>query len=157
IAIESSFPRARFVNDYVAGSQTASYEAVQEIGFSHGFGRAEPNRELVEWMREYNAERGNQVNLRFYGLDGPTEMTGTDSPRQLLNFALDYLASVDGPAGQDRRRRIDLLLGKDTDWENSAAMMDPSQSIGLSPAAAELRIETENLITELCIRRPELV
>ena len=51
IAIESSFPRARVVNDYVAGRGPASYEAVQETGFSHGFGRLEANRELVEWMR----------------------------------------------------------------------------------------------------------
>ena len=39
IAIESSFPRARVVNEYVAGRGPASYEAVQDTGFSHGFGR----------------------------------------------------------------------------------------------------------------------
>ena len=53
IAIESSFPRARVVNEYVAGRGPASYEAVQETGFSHGFGRLDANRELVEWMRRY--------------------------------------------------------------------------------------------------------
>jgi len=36
-------------------------------------------------------------------------------------------------------------------------MMDPTQAIGLSPAATQLRIETEDLISELQIRRPELV
>src|SRR2546425_8028125 len=57
IAIESSFPRARVVNEYVAGcgaggpGGAASYEAVQDTGFSHGFGRLDANRELVEWMR----------------------------------------------------------------------------------------------------------
>jgi Erythromycin esterase homolog len=56
IAIESSFPRARVVNEYVAGRGPASYEAVQETGFSHGFGRLDANRELVEWMRRYNAD-----------------------------------------------------------------------------------------------------
>jgi erythromycin esterase-like protein len=35
--------------------------------------------------------------------------------------------------------------------------MDPTQSIGLSPEATALRIETEDLITELEIRRPELI
>lgn len=39
IAFESSFPRARLVNEYVAGSGPAAYEAVQENGWSHGFGR----------------------------------------------------------------------------------------------------------------------
>src|SRR5437899_8433276 len=51
IAIESSFPRARVVNEYVAGRGPPSYEAVQDSGFGHGFGRLDANRELVEWMR----------------------------------------------------------------------------------------------------------
>jgi erythromycin esterase len=55
IAIESSFPRAHLVNEYLAGRGPASYEAVQDAGFSHGFGRLNANRELVEWMRQYNA------------------------------------------------------------------------------------------------------
>jgi erythromycin esterase len=49
------------------------------------------------------------------------------------------------------------LLGRDSDWENPAAMMDPSKSIGLSPAATALRIAAEDLISELRLRRPELV
>src|SRR5436305_14494700 len=35
-------------------------------------------------------------------------------------------------------------------------MMDPAKSTGLSPAATALRIETEDLISELRRRRPEL-
>jgi len=157
IAIESSFPRARVVNEYVAGRGPASQEAVQDTGFSHGFGRLDANRELVEWMRRYNADSSARVQLQFYGFDSPTEMTGSDSPRQVLHFVLDYLASIDGASGQERRQRIDSLLGQDADWENPAAMMDPTKSVGLSPAATALRIETEDLITELHIRRPELV
>jgi erythromycin esterase-like protein len=84
-------------------------------------------------------------------------MTGTDSPSHVLHFALDYLTSIDNSSGQKRRQRIDSLLGSDADWENPAAMMDPTKSVGLSPAANTLRIETEDLITELQIRRPELV
>jgi hypothetical protein len=157
IAIESSFPRAHAVNAYVAGRGPASYEAVQESGFSHGFGRLAANRELVEWMRRYNADPAHGVKLQFYGFDSPTEMMFSDSPRQVLQFVLDYLASIDRASGQERRQRIDPLLGQDADWENPAANFDPTKSIGLSPAAAALRIETEDLITELHIRRPELV
>jgi erythromycin esterase len=157
IAIESSFPRARLVNDYIAGRGSASYEAVQDIGYSHGFGQLEANRELVEWMRRYNADPSQRVKLQFYGFDSPTEMTGTDSPSQVLHFVLDYLASIDSNSGQKRRARIDSLLGPDFDWENPAALMDPTKSVGLSAAATALRIETEDLITELQIRRPELV
>jgi erythromycin esterase len=157
IAVESSFPRGRVVNEYVLGRSSASYETIQETGFSHGFGRLAANRELVEWMRQYNADLAHQVKIQFYGFDSPTEMMSTDSPRQVLHMALDYLASIDSRSGQQRRERIDALLGSDADWENPAAMMDPAQSVGLSAAATALRIETEDLITELHIRRPELV
>ncbi|MFL5661230.1 MAG: erythromycin esterase family protein, partial [Ktedonobacteraceae bacterium] len=157
IAIESSFPRAHVVNEYIAGRGPASYEAVQDTGFSHGFGRLEANRELVEWMRRYNADPSHRVKLQFYGFDSPTEMTGSDSPSHVLHFVLDYLASIDSASGQEHRSRIDSLLGQDSDWENPAAMMDPTQSVGQSPEATALRIETEDLISELCVRRPELV
>jgi erythromycin esterase len=156
IAIESSFPRARVINEFVAGRGPTSYEEVQESGFSHGFGRLDANRELVEWMRRYNADPSHRVKLQFYGFDSPTEMTTSDSPRQLLHFTLDYLDSIDRASGQERRQRIDRLLGQDSDWENPAAAFDPTKSIGLSPAASALRIETEDLITQLHIRRPEL-
>lgn len=86
--------RARVVNEYVAGRGAASYEAVQDTGFSHGFGRLDANRELVEWMRRYNTDPSHRVKLQFYGFDSPTEMTCTDSPSQVLHFVLDYLASV---------------------------------------------------------------
>jgi erythromycin esterase-like protein len=157
IAIESSFPRARVVNEYVAGRGPASYEAVQDSGFSHGFGWLEANRELVEWMRRYNADPSHRVKLQFYGFDSPTEMMGTDSPGQVLHFVLDYLASIDRASSQEHRSRIDPLLGQDSNWENPAALTDPTKSVGLSPAATALRIETEELISTLRVRRPEWV
>lgn len=132
----------------MAGRDPASYEAVQDTGFNHGFGRLDPNRELVEWMRRYNADRFHRVKLQFYGFD---------SPSHVLHFVLDYLASIDSAGAQEHRERIDSLLGKDSDWENPAAMIDPTKSVGLSPAATALRIETEELISELHVRRPELV
>ena len=157
IAIESSFPRARVVNDYVAGRGPASYEAVRDTGFGHGFGRLEANRELVEWMRRYNADPTHRVKLRFYGFDIPGLAAGIASPSQVLHFVLDYLVSIDSASGKVHRQLFDSLLGPDSDWENPAAMADPTKSVGLSPAATALRIATEDLIMELRTRRPELV
>ncbi|MCQ6961903.1 erythromycin esterase family protein [Methanolobus chelungpuianus] len=157
IAMESSFPRGFIVNEYIAGRGPACYDEVQEAGFSHGFGRLEANRELVEWMRGYNADPSHAVKLRFYGFDSPTEMMYADSPGHLLRFVLDYLASVDVAGANESRERIGQLLGPDARWENTAAAMDPTQSVGLSPAATALRIETEDLISELSERRPELI
>jgi erythromycin esterase-like protein len=155
IAIESSFPMSHVVNEYIAGRGPESYEAAQEAGISHNFGKLHANRELVEWMRSYNAS--HPVKLHFYGFDSPTEITGADSPGHVLHFALDYLTAIDKACGQQYRGRIDSLLGQDADWENPEAMMDPTKGIGLSPQAVALRIATEELIVELNVRRPELV
>jgi erythromycin esterase-like protein len=157
IALESSYPRGRLVNDFVLGRVAGSYEEVQQAGFSHGFGRCEGNRQLIEWMRQYNADSAHDNNLHFYGFDSPTEMTTSDSPRQLLTLVLEYLASIDRVRADEWRQRIETLLGRDADWENPEAAFTPAKSIGLSGAAIELRIETEDLISELHLRRPELV
>ena len=155
IAVESSFVKSYYANEYVAGRGPTNYHTVKDIGFSHSFGAFEANRELIEWMREYNAVHETQI--RFYGFDGPMEATHTDSPRRPLTFVLDYLASVDSAVGADFRQRIEPLLGQDAAWENPAAMMDAAQSIGLTPDASALRLETENLISELLLHRPEYI
>jgi erythromycin esterase-like protein len=157
IAVESSFPRGRIVNEYIAGRGPATFDDVRDAGFSHGFGAIDANRELIEWMRQYNADASPAIKLHFYGFDSPTEMTGTDSPRPLLAFAVNYLAAIDGESANARRAKIEELLGADANWENPAAMMDPTKSIGRSPAAVALRIKTEELINELGIRGPELI
>ena len=157
IAIESSFTRGCIVNDYITGQSPTSYETVQNTGFSHSFGQLAANYELVEWMREYNADASHPLKLHFYGFDMPLLKMGVASPSQVLHFVLTYLASIDDANTQEHRQRIDSLLGPDSEWENVAALSDPTKSIGLSPAATALRIETEDLHTELQIHRPELV
>ena len=106
-------------------------DAVQEIGFSHGFGRSVGNRELVEWMRGYNADAARDSSgkreLRFYGFDSPTEMMNTDSPGRVLNFVLGYLESVDASCGQEFRQRIEPLIGDDAVWETTEAAFDPTK------------------------------
>lgn len=157
IAIESSFPRAHITNEYIAGRGPKSYEQIQRPGFGQGFGQLEANRELVEWMKEYNSNPEHRGKLRFYGLDIPTGTIGIASPRQALYFVLDYLSAIDNGRAKEERERIEQLLGQDADWENPSAHTDPTKSMGLSPQATKLRVETEELISELQARRPELV
>lgn len=156
IAIESSFPRGAIANEFVLGHGPATYDDVQETGFSHQFGRDPTTRELVEWMRRYNSGTSRGPKLHIYGFDSPTEAMYSDSPRHLLHFALDYLDAFGSESNAERRARVDELLGDDAAWETTEAAFNPSQSIGLSPAAAALRTITEDLIAELHIRRPEL-
>ncbi len=166
IALEGcSMPGVSVLDDYVAGRDSISYEAAANSGFGQGFRELAANRELVEWMRRYNADlprRGDshRVQIRFYGFDIPTAGYCIASPSRALHVVLDYISSSDTASsdkGEDRRRRIEELLGPDSDWENPAAYADPTKWVGLSPHAAALRIETEDLISELRTRRPELV
>lgn len=157
IAIESSFPRARLVNDYIHGRGPATYDELLDTGFGHGMGQLQANRELVEWMRAYNLDSCHASKLSFYGFDIPSGKMGVASPRQVLAFVIDYLAALDPKRAESHRQKIFTLLGDDAQWENPAVYMDPSTSIALSPDAAALRLETEDLIAELRTRRPELV
>ena len=157
IALESSFTRGHLVNEYVAGHGPSSYEAVQEAGFSHGFGRLAANRELVEWMRGCNADPSHSIKLHFYGFDAPTEMSYADSPSRVLHFVLDWFSALDDARGNEYRECMESLIGRDSDWEDPATLFDPAKSIGLSAAARQLRIEVEDLIAELEARRPELI
>lgn len=154
IAVESCFVRGRLVDDYVGGA--GDFELARKSGFSHGFGELDANRELVEWMRGHNSDPARTGRLRFYGFDIPAEMVGTDSPRTVLNLALDHLAVIDPDLANRHRRRIEPLLGKNRDWENPAATFDPDRSIGRSSMAAALRSAVEDLIGDLNVRRPAL-
>lgn len=157
IVIESSFPRALLVNDFINHRGNASsYDDVKTRGFGHGFGDLDANRELVEWMRGYNAGSAHATKLQFYGFDLPTGELGIASPRAVLTFAIDYLATIDKASAWRHRQRAEALLGSDEQWENAASMMDPTKCIGLSENASSLRITTEDLITELRTRGPEL-
>src|SRR5262249_6149719 len=99
----------------------------------------------------------HRTKLHFYGFDIPTSATGNASPRPAVQFVVDYLSSIDEASGEVHRQRIEALLGSDADWENPAQYADHTKSVGLSPAATSLRIALEGLITELLIRRPELI
>ncbi len=156
-ALESTFPKAHVVDDYINGRGPATFDEIISTGFATEFGRLEANRELVEWMRQYNADPSHKVKLHFYGIDVPTNEKGVTGPATLLQVALDYLASIDKAGADKYHGRIDPLLSTLDGWENPAAWADTTKAIGQTPAAAALRLATEDLIMELRTRRPELV
>jgi len=162
------------VDAYVAGGGPATYEAVEQAGFA--WNRFAANRELVEWMRRYNADPGHAVKVSFYGTL-PSEQETTESPRRALEFALAYRESVDRAGAVRHRDIIEPLLGADADWEDSAGLIhneiiagllggtarseDPAvdgaaRPLGLSAKASAVRLAMENLAFELQVRRAEL-
>jgi erythromycin esterase-like protein len=115
--------------------------AALDGGFSHGFGEVPANRQLLDWLREYNETAGEP--LTFHGFDAPTEMFSAPSPRRYLEHARDHLGlDVD----------IASLTGDDERWSRSEAILDPAASPGASPEARELRVIADDLLTALDAR-----
>src|SRR5205823_1390755 len=148
VVIEVTSPQARAINDYVVGARPAEDAAVQDW-FGGGFGALDGNRELVEWIHDYNADQAHSPKLHFYGFDLPLGQGGLACPSRVLDVVLGYLDSVDKVSARMHRDRITAPVGDAAEWERPAAMFDPAQSIGLSAPATELRIATLDLITEL--------
>ncbi|MBJ6642725.1 erythromycin esterase [Streptomyces sp. BSE7F] len=156
IALESDCLRALTVDAYVTSGE-GSLDDVTERGFSHDWGGSQANRELVRWMRGFNADRPADDHVRFAGMDGPLEISGAESPRQALTALHDYLtAHVDAELLPCTADRLDELLGADARWTNQAAMTDPSQSIGRTPEARELRLLADDMVTLLETQAPHL-
>jgi erythromycin esterase-like protein len=157
IAIESDCMMGLVVDDYVT-SGTGILDEVMEHGFSHEWGAFAANRALVRWMRAYNDGRPASERLRFAGFDGPLEITGAASPRQALTALHAYLTAwVDADLLPCTAETLDCLLGADDQWTNPAAMMDPSQSVGQTPEAKELRLLADDLVALLDAQTPHLI
>jgi erythromycin esterase len=172
ITIENNDMRTRLVDAYVQGRGAATYDEIKDSGFTSGIGLWDHNRELVEWLRQYNADPAHTVKLNLYGTLASDQET-TKSPRDAIELALGYLAPLDSAAAARHRAIVEPLLGADADWEATAsaiameiaaqifagapAVVPTGQEIGVSPRAQALRLAVDNLTAELRVRRPELV
>ncbi|MFI6740834.1 erythromycin esterase family protein [Nonomuraea sp. NPDC050451] len=153
IAIESDCLAALVVDAYVTEG-AGTLDDVMRRGFSHGIGESAANRELVSWMREHNRHRPAAERIRFFGFDGPLELAGPGSPRPALAGLHGYLAAhLDVPPLDT----IDRLLGADSRWTNPDATMDPTQSVGRSSDAVELRLMADDLVALLMAESPRLI
>jgi len=147
-AIESDCLRGLVVDDYVTAG-VGTLDDAMERGFSHRFGTSAANRDLVRWMRSYNAEHAGKV--RFHGFDGPLEYWAA-SPREALAGLHGLL---DGPL-PCTLETLDTLLGPDDRWTDEATVMDPSRSIGRSAEAQQVRLLADDLVALLDTQLPRL-
>ncbi|MFD8482863.1 erythromycin esterase family protein [Kitasatospora sp. NPDC059673] len=156
IAVESDCLAALAVDAHVGGAADGGIEAVVREGFSHGFGEFAGNRELVRWMREFNERLGEgQERLRFYGADGPLEMTGAAAPGPSLVRLREFLAArlpaeLVVPKGELLR-----LCGPEERWTEPAAAFEPERSVGRSAEADQLRLIADELATLLAAHEPQ--
>ncbi|AGL13652.1 hypothetical protein L083_0142 [Actinoplanes sp. N902-109] len=157
IAIESDCLRGLIVDDYVT-TGAGTLDDVMAHGFSHGFGAAPANRALVGWLRAYNRGRPETEQVHFAGFDGPLETTSAASPRQALIALHAHLAArIDAGLLPCPAETLDDLLGADDRWTNPAAIMDPAQSVGRTPAAVRLGLLAHDLVALLDSETPDLI
>lgn len=157
IAIESDCLAALTVDDYVT-TGTGTLDDAMRRGFSHGFGASPANRDLVRWMRDHNRDRPAAERLRFFGFDGPLEITGAESPRPALAALHAYLAAhLDADQLPCDADTIERLAGDDERWTDPTAAFDPARSVGRTPEAVRLRMLADDLLTVLTAHSPRLV
>lgn len=154
IALESDIIAGQRVNAHVTSGQD-TLAKVMQTGFSHGFGASPANRELVEWMRKFNAGREGRDHLRFYGFDAPLENLWAASPRASLLALYAFLTTHLDKLPVDRNT-LTTLCGEEARWTNPTAAMDATRSIGNSDEARQLRVLADDLCSLLRTETPGL-
>jgi erythromycin esterase-like protein len=147
IALESDRAAGLIADEFVQGSAAVTLDRALAEGFSHEFGAAPANRDLLLWMREWNTGRPAAERLTFHGFDAPLEIAGAPSPRRYLSQVCDFL-------GSNRAEEIDGLIGDEARWSDPAAIWEPGRSIGRSADAQRLRVIADDLLTELYLKAP---
>jgi erythromycin esterase-like protein len=157
IALESDCLAGLRIEAFVTTGQ-GSLDDVLRTGISHGWGASTANRELVAWLRDHNRDRNAADQVRFYGFDAPLENTSAASPRPALTALHTYLTTHLGHDHVPSRVEvIDQLAGDDTRWTDTAAVVDPSRSVGASDAANKLRLIATDLLAVLATESPRLI
>lgn len=103
IAAETDYLESIAVDDYVLGRAVPHEPPVHGV-MSWSYGTFHENRELIDWMRTYNANRAGARKIRFYGLEARGDF-GYDG-RPILEVLIEYLARVDPPLARSYSRRF---------------------------------------------------
>jgi protein-L-isoaspartate(D-aspartate) O-methyltransferase len=109
-AVEADWPDAAAVNRYVRHMPPRVKAQPPFQRFPTWMWRNTEAAALVEWMREFNAGRGAETQVGFYGLD-------LYSLGASIAAVLEYLDRVDPEAARVARQRYGCL----TPWQNSPA------------------------------------
>jgi erythromycin esterase len=112
IAIESGIVEGRAVNEYVHGGP-GDLSVVLAQGISWTMDRLPQNRELIRWLRHYNADPQHTRKLAFYGFDipgSPCNPSANRGPETAIVDVLKYLARVDNAAAAGFHARLDSLI-----------------------------------------------
>lgn len=121
IALESGFTEAGKVDLFVAGGP-GNAQDVARAGLTSGFERFIENRDLIQWMRDYNvtAAATGRRKLHFYGIDMSAGAGRISGPRRALDDALVFLSRADPMTAGSIRSWLDNGLPGVADDEVAA-------------------------------------
>ncbi len=129
IALETGFSESISARSFVEnGAGDAGTTARTGLGFSRNL----EDRELIQWMREYNATASSAGHrkIRLYGID-ITAGARVSGPRRAINTALTFLSRADPTTAQEIGGSLsDSLPGTD------------ARQFGSLSAAARAELET---------------
>jgi erythromycin esterase len=114
VAVESGLTDSDVIDDYIHGG-SGNVDSVVQAGLTYGFGSLPENRDLVVWLRAYNAHATRPVS--FYGVDltGGEDFHGAfPGAPQSITAALAYLARVAPSAAAGLRSQLNPLVDRFT-------------------------------------------
>ena len=124
--LETGIVESRNIHKYVAGADVDWETVVKSV--TNAWGVWAELQELIQWMRDYNANPNRDRELRFYGMDGTGNWFHIQHPFNALmefgrkvdaDLANDVKRSFEGPARDinfDRRGEVDQA-----NWRNLVA------------------------------------
>lgn len=133
VAVEADWPDAWRVNRYVRGRSDDPDALAALSGFRRfpaWMWRNAEVLEFVEWLRDYNAARGTQAQVGFYGIDLYSLFTS-------IQAVLGYLDGIDPQAARRARARYACF---DHAREDSQAY-GYGASYGLSPSCEDEAVQ----------------
>jgi erythromycin esterase len=110
VTIESGFTESWAVDSFVRGGPGNAADIARDH-LTDRFGHLDENRELIQWLRDYNtaARAKGHRRVRFYGID----VSGggrLDGPRHAIDFALDFLSRADRAEAERIRAPLASVL-----------------------------------------------
>ncbi len=113
IALESGVVESKELIDYVATGD-GNLDTLLERGVTNGFNGLQQNRELVEWVRDYNLQLPQDAKkLQIFGFDvsgSPYHNAAARNPDTSIRTALAYLRTVDADVATDFTARFERFL-----------------------------------------------
>ena len=141
VALETSFTESYSVESFVAGGPGALRSTVHD-NISWGFGEFPENEELIQWIREYNADANHHSKVRFYGVDLSGAQDGAfPQARRAVDFAINLLARGDSAAAQGLRQKLEPCLDKFSTWNYPS--MSSTERDGLVAGLTEITAALE--------------